>query len=247
MNQELSFTREYLNIMNGFQDNLKKILSIYNELLKRIPSPDIRNNTHTTTRRNVDQQNIHRTTNTRDNVTRDYIFTYLPRSNIGSQVLNTRIPFPTRNTNLFQYENLQPVVVRPTPTQLLRAVEYKTYNSNATNQESDPIDQNDFVEGEYIVQIRQCGHCFRPQNFDTWFQSNVRCPLCRLDIRELPNTNTENDDSSSNEAHINSTTTPNTNENTTNTNSHTASNVNEQQLMNNLINYANILIGDLEI
>lgn len=242
MNQELNFTREYLNIMNGFQDNLKRILSIYNELLKRIPPSNVRRNYSTTG--NVQQQNTRRPTNARN-----YVFTYLPRSNNTSQILNTRMAFPSRNTNQFQYDNLQPVVVRPTPIQLLRAVEYTTYNSNAINQEADPVDQNDFVEGEYIVQIRECGHCFRPQNFDTWFQSNVRCPLCRFDIRESTNEINENIiDSSSNNTNISENQSTNT---TTaegsNTNSQSSLNVNEQQLMNNLINYASTLMGDLEI
>lgn len=47
-----------------------------------------------------------------------------------------------------------------------------------------PIDLNEFEEGEEIMQIRQCGHEFRASNLRTWFESNPRCPLCRLDVRE---------------------------------------------------------------
>ena len=240
MNQELNFTREYLNIMNGFQDNLKRILSIYNELLIRIPTHNVRPSQRTTTRRN-EQYGRRPSTNARN-----YVFTYLPRSANSGQIWNTQIPFPTRNMNQFQFENLQPVVVRPTPIQLLRAVEYTTYRASEISQEADPVDQNDFVEGEYIVQIRECGHCFRPQNFDTWFQSNVRCPLCRLDIRESTNENNENVDSSSNDTNVNENQPP-TNTVTSNTDTQSALSVTEQQLMNNLINYANTLMGDLEI
>ena len=44
--------------------------------------------------------------------------------------------------------------------------------------------------------ILYCGHLFSPNELANWFQSNVRCPICRYDIREyripLYNRNNQN-------------------------------------------------------
>ena len=31
----------------------------------------------------------------------------------------------------------------------------------------------------------ECGHCFCENAFNQWFQNNVRCPVCRYDIRDF--------------------------------------------------------------
>ena len=36
---------------------------------------------------------------------------------------------------------------------------------------------------DLVRQIHHCGHLFVPSQFDEWFQSNVRCPVCRFDVR----------------------------------------------------------------
>ena len=34
------------------------------------------------------------------------------------------------------------------------------------------------------MQIIPCGHIFTPDNLRQWFQTNQRCPLCRMDITQ---------------------------------------------------------------
>ena len=48
-----------------------------------------------------------------------------------------------------------------------------------------------FSIDDQVRQIHQCGHIFMPSEFDEWFQSNVRCPVCRFDIRTHTTSNTE--------------------------------------------------------
>jgi len=61
--------------------------------------------------------------------------------------------------------------------------------------------------GEIIVsQIIPCGHIFCEDSFDEWFQSSVRCPVCRYDKRDYRN-NTENETRNTN---TNTNTTTNT-------------------------------------
>jgi hypothetical protein len=57
--------------------------------------------------------------------------------------------------------------------------------------ETCPISMDRFSIDDQVRQIHQCGHIFMPSEFDEWFQSNVRCPVCRFDIRTHTTSNTE--------------------------------------------------------
>jgi hypothetical protein len=59
-----------------------------------------------------------------------------------------------------------------------------------------PISLDRFSPESEVFQITHCGHVFGRESLRSWFQSNAHCPVCRYDIREYeePETN----DSSSN-------------------------------------------------
>jgi len=112
---------------------------------------------------------------------------------------NIRPPFsPTRPTiipNIFNstpgvnnfFENMfQNVMVRPTVEQINQSTETLIYNSQLELLNSScPIRLENFQEGENIRRIISCGHCFSENSFNQWFQNNVRCPVCRYDIRDF--------------------------------------------------------------
>jgi len=82
-----------------------------------------------------------------------------------------------------------PVPVVPTNEQITNAVTYESANSQSNNcaicQES--------IDGE-LVRIRHCGHIYHRTCLSTWFQTSVRCPVCRHDIRATdPVTQTSSD------------------------------------------------------
>ena len=54
--------------------------------------------------------------------------------------------------------------------------------------ETCPISLERFTENEDVIQLVQCGHIFTRHYFNQWFTSNVRCPICRHDIRQLTST-----------------------------------------------------------
>jgi Ring finger domain len=107
----------------------------------------------------------------------------------GPVQLNARNPiltftmFPYTNTGRAPlYEN---VVVAPTNEQVEEATEQLSYSPDMILINTQcPIALEDFVEGESLVRIRHCGHTFRQASIHNWFRSNVRCPVCRHDIRE---------------------------------------------------------------
>jgi hypothetical protein len=77
------------------------------------------------------------------------------------------------------------VVVHPTGEQINSATRIITYDESIEliNHRC-PISLADFEEGEDIRQIIHCGHCFCEDSIQNWFRSNVRCPVCRYDIRD---------------------------------------------------------------
>jgi hypothetical protein len=104
----------------------------------------------------------------------------------------------------------QNIIVYPTREQIQGATQLITYNTNIENiSTSCPITLDEFQDGDVIRQIKHCRHVFHEQSIQNWFRSNVRCPVCRYDIREYRNPETVeenvNDIEEGNEAEINET------------------------------------------
>lgn len=100
--------------------------------------------------------------------------------NSGREFLNILNSF--LNTN---------VIVRPTEQQINNATSLVRYStiSNPTN-DSCPISLENFQSNDNVRIIHHCGHIFNPNSFNQWFRNNVRCPVCRYDIRDYnPNHN----------------------------------------------------------
>jgi hypothetical protein len=83
--------------------------------------------------------------------------------------------------NLF----LEPVPIVPDGHQIDAAS--TTYDADAADAEyTCTICQDSFQVGEHILRLNYCSHIFHTVCIHQWFTSSVRCPLCRHDIRELP-------------------------------------------------------------
>jgi hypothetical protein len=87
--------------------------------------------------------------------------------------------------NIFQ-NVMEDVIVRPTSTQLNNALEDISYNG--TTGAICPITLEPFETGESVCKIIHCGHMFKRTALYDWFSRNVRCPICRYDIREYVST-----------------------------------------------------------
>uniref|UniRef100_A0A6C0KI08 RING-type domain-containing protein n=1 Tax=viral metagenome TaxID=1070528 RepID=A0A6C0KI08_9ZZZZ len=85
------------------------------------------------------------------------------------------------------------VIVSPSEQQITNATQIIDYSSeNEYNNINCPITLDEFTEGEQICRIRHCGHIFKEQALRNWFQRNVRCPVCRYDIRNyIPRSSTD--------------------------------------------------------
>jgi hypothetical protein len=87
--------------------------------------------------------------------------------------------------------NYQDVIVRPTNEQISRATDIIRWSPNMS-QTTCPISLEPFQYNQNVCIIRNCGHMYNYEPLIHWFETNVRCPVCRYDIRDyIPdNTNT---------------------------------------------------------
>jgi hypothetical protein len=94
---------------------------------------------------------------------------------------------PRHNTQTFNWNNLalSPVRVIPNQTQIRRATTDTTFReiSNPSNLLC-PITQQPFENNDEVTIIDHCHHIFTRRDLSEWFGSNVRCPVCRFDIRD---------------------------------------------------------------
>ena len=117
----------------------------------------------------------------------------------------TRIPVRTRH-RVFRFsgnttgqtdftnpiiDNLSPVRIRPSVSQVRRGTELLTWTDISDNyQQSCPIDLVPFSENDSILRIRHCKHIFREMNLRRHFRNSPNCPICRYDIRDyIPENN----------------------------------------------------------
>ena len=128
------------------------------------------------------------------------------------------------------------VVVQPTNEQIENASRVIRYGDieNPLSQ-SCPISLDEFADEDQVRQILYCGHIFHQPQFQEWFESNVRCPVCRYDIRNYrpstrrnytTNLNSENTEVNTPVVANISTHADNQNIHTDNQNTHPISNVN---------------------
>jgi hypothetical protein len=175
--------------MREYSENMRMILQILSLLVQRQyysrtyvdPTYD-----YTNRREQQTQSNSRNNTNTNRRSEIPRPTTRTRQNNYQSQILSYVIyPFLDLSGSLLNPPRFQDVVVYPTGEQINSATRIITYNESIEliNHRC-PISLADFEEGEDIRQIIHCGHCFCEDSIQNWFRSNVRCPVCRYDIRD---------------------------------------------------------------
>jgi len=107
------------------------------------------------------------------------------RNNINNSNSSSASIFGTNEVTNFLTNFLNTSVhVRPTRQQINNASTMVRYDS-IENPLSDncPISLERFTNNEIVRQLKPCGHIFSRTSFRRWFENNVRCPVCRYDIR----------------------------------------------------------------
>jgi len=82
----------------------------------------------------------------------------------------------------------QDVVVVPTEEEINRACDVMpAIDAQLSHEYVCPIDLSPIDDDENVMKIKQCGHVFRESNLRELFTRDVKCPMCRFDIRETVN------------------------------------------------------------
>ena len=80
--------------------------------------------------------------------------------------------------------NMDDVNVTPDINVLTSASSIHIYDTLETEFESCSICMENFSSNSIVRKINNCGHIFHVDCVDTWFESNITCPVCRNDLRE---------------------------------------------------------------
>ena len=167
-----NFINQYFSQLNMFQENTRELIQtlrstihqqnvVYSHVLRR-------NNTRQTPV--FSNPNVRNTARAWNNP--NYNFT-----NLAYEIPHIYIPRRPHQTN------------RLTQEQINNSVQHVEYNEEMTEDRC-PITLENFVVGENICQIRHCGHIFKSTGLMQWFQRNVKCPVCRYDLRTYQPTDT---------------------------------------------------------
>jgi hypothetical protein len=134
----------------------------------------------------------------------------VPISQINNTTVNRNISTLESMSNFLNNFLNTNIIVRPTPQQIessTRIIRYGDVDNPLS--ESCPISLDNFNQDDMVIQILHCGHLFHQEQFNAWFESSVRCPVCRYDIRNyrpLSRRNTPNNINNEQSNNSNSTT-----------------------------------------
>ena len=179
-------TRLY-NTMDSIRNNINNIIGISRANMNNISNTNIngsQRNNRNTFRTNMSRNtipNINNLFNTNPYVFYDYNNPISPATYINNE---TETEIDDNLTNLLSVFLSSTVPVRPTAAQIASAtslIRYSEIQNPISN--SCPISLDNFLPNDEVRQINYCGHIFSKSSFDEWFCNNVRCPVCRYDIR----------------------------------------------------------------
>ena len=89
--------------------------------------------------------------------------------------------------------DFQDVVVCPTIEQLRKGSSVHIYKNLYSETPSCTVCMENFEDEDIVRLLDGCEHIFHINCIDIWMETNVKCPVCRNDIREAPNNINEND------------------------------------------------------
>ena len=162
--------RDYHQNIHDYNENMRRYLHLIEDMYNNNTNNNINVNPRTRNYTN----NTTSTTNTN-------------RNDTPVPIINTFIRNYLRNredSTLLQ-NNYEDVVVRPSSAQIENATDVILFDESLDNHNTScPITLEHFRTGEEVCSIRYCSHLFKRVALMDWFRRNVRCPVCRYDIRE---------------------------------------------------------------
>ena len=201
-NQTNEHIEQLLDMLDEIRNNISNIISINQPRSSRI-------NRHSRTNNSYINRTINQLFNQRerDFIRYDYnnpihpniyneLYTNINRNTNVNNTTNTNIPSQRRRTNLNRFADPNyltnfltnflstTVPVRPSEQQIHNASRLVRFGDIQNPlSENCPISLERFQSEQMVRQIIPCSHIFCQESFQQWFENNVRCPVCRYDIR----------------------------------------------------------------
>ena len=168
------------DMLNEINDNIMSIIQLPG---RQEPVRQARTNTTSSSSRI--RPNLNSAFDTlRPRVVYDYQRPISPIEYTNTNTNTNRASASSQMSNILSSFLNTSVTIRPTAEQLEAASRLVRYGDiDRPLSESCPISMDRFNIDDLVRQIHHCGHLFGPSQFDEWFQSNVRCPVCRFDVR----------------------------------------------------------------
>jgi hypothetical protein len=206
----------YNTNIQDYQNNVSLVLSIIQGMVRNISNENIYNSP------NVEIPPLRQRTSRSPNIQRNRPITQNNNSATTTRA-TTASSTSTNREHLLSYTLYRPTIryqdannirsffqnisIRPSLQQIENATRTFTYNTSNENFNNQcPITLEHFQDGDIVRQIHHCRHIFHEHAIQSWFQSNVKCPVCRYDIRDYREPSVVNNpDISNNSVTINNT------------------------------------------
>ena len=173
------------DMLNEINDNIMSIIQLpgrQEPVRQQEPGRQARTNTTSSSRIRPNLNSAFE--NLRPRVVYDYQRPISPIEYTNTNTNTNRASASSQMSNILSSFLNTSVTIRPTAEQLEAASRLVRYGDiDRPLSESCPISMDRFNIDDLVRQIHHCGHLFGPSQFDEWFQSNVRCPVCRFDVR----------------------------------------------------------------
>jgi len=171
-------SRRPLTLTDDERFILNHYTTIYNEQLKCI---DLMYNELKETRDIIDfitrvDERVRRTTTTNNSPS---------VTNSTSTNTNTNRPSTIYRWDYYiPIDDLEDVIISPTQEEITSNTRSVLFNNiNSPLNMTCPITLERFEDNTECTQIIGCGHLFNRNGLTQWLRGNVRCPICRYDIR----------------------------------------------------------------
>ena len=107
---------------------------------------------------------------------------YNSSSNVIPDLVEVTLYSQTINTSTEQ--SMEDVNIIPNINILSNSSSVHIYSTLNTTFTQCPICQENFTENSIVRKINSCDHIFHIGCIDTWFEENITCPVCRIDLRD---------------------------------------------------------------
>jgi hypothetical protein len=180
-NSNSDLNRRLLDIyIQQYNDTLDRIDYLYRSLeLTNHRIETLSNRSFNTGRNRRNRNNFYNENYTNTEYPRHRNYSTLPNNNNNNNNTNLTNDFTNLISTFFTS-----VIIAPTQDDINNSTTVVRFDSieNPLN-ESCPISLERFHNEDYVTQIIYCGHIFKTNELNSWFSNNVRCPVCRYDIR----------------------------------------------------------------